>query len=53
MTLKSKRKVGRLHKKSRMELGCALITLKSKDNVCKLNQKEQNGAAMRNDDLKD
>ena len=53
MTLKSKSKVGRLHKKSRMETGCALITLKGKDNICKLNKKEQNGAGMRNDDPKD
>ena len=53
MTLKSKSKISRLHKKSRMELGCALITLKSKDNVCKLNKKEQNGAGMRNDDHKE
>ena len=53
MTLKSKGKVSGMHKSCRMELGCALITLKSKDNVCKLNQKEQNGAGMHNDDLKD
>ena len=34
MTLKSKSKVYRLNKKSRMELGCAVMTLKSKNKVC-------------------
>ena len=34
MTLKSKSKVCGMHKRSRMELTCAVMTLKSKSKVC-------------------
>ena len=53
MPLKSKSKMCRLHKKSRMELGCAVITLKSKSKVCRMQKEEQNGAGMCANDKKE
>ena len=53
MTLKGKNKVCSLCKKSRMELGSALMTLKGKNKLCRLQRKEQNGAGMRNNDPKE
>ena len=52
MPLKSKSKVCRLHKKSRMELRCAVMTLKSESMVCGM-RKEQNGAEMSKNALKE
>ena len=36
---KGKRKVCGMHKKSRIELGCALMTIQSKSKVCRLRKK--------------
>ena len=47
MTLKSKSKVCGTYTKSRMELGCALITLTCKSKVRRLYKLEQNGGWMR------
>ena len=52
MTLKSKSKVCRLNKKSRMEQGYAKLILKSKSKLYRLRKKEQNGAGMRTNDPK-
>ena len=52
MTIKSKNKVCGMQKKSRMELGCAIMALKGKSKVCGLREKEQNEAGMRNNDPK-
>ena len=41
MTLKSKSKVYRLNKKSRMEKGYAKFTLKSKSKLCRLHKKAE------------
>ena len=41
MTLKSKSKVCRLNKKSRMEKGYAKLTLKSKSKLCRLHKKAE------------
>ena len=38
MTIKSKSKVCRLNKKSRMEKGYAKLTLKSKSKLCRLHK---------------
>ena len=53
MTLKSKSKVYRLNKKSRVELGCAIMTLKSKEQGLWNVKKERNGAGMSNNDPKE
>ena len=41
MTLKSKSKICRLDKSSRMELGYAIMTLMSKSKVCRLDKKSR------------
>ena len=52
MTIKSKKKVCGMQKKTRMGLRCAIMTLKGKSKVCGMREKEQNEAGMRSNDPK-